>query len=338
MHLLKVRNVHEALPNGIDLLCRSGYERDSRYGKVIKMEAPVTTFYSHPWERVVFWQERDANPFLHLFEALYLLAGRNDVEFLRQFAKRMEQFSDDGITFHGGYGKRWRSWFKIDQIQIIIDTLKKNKDDRRCVLEMWSTQHDLGKEGKDFPCNTHVYFSVNREKELDMTVCCRSNDIIWGAYGANSVCFSILQEYIATGIGIAMGRYWQISNDYHAYLDVFTPLVGLAGRANCPYRTKFSPYDLMGVEPTMIVDAPLKEWDEDLKMWFVDPFKIGLRSSFFRRIATPMYAAHKAYKTKDNKQALEIVNTQMPPKSDWTLAVKEWLERRLLKKTADASN
>ena len=330
MHTLKVRNVHEALPNGIGLLDDKGYERNSRYGEVIKLDEPVVIKYSAPLERVCLWEERDCNPFLHLFESLYFLAGRDDVGFLTQFGKRMAEFSDDGKTLHGSYGKRWRSWFGVDQIAVIIKTLSENPDDRRCVLQMWDAESDLGKVGKDFPCNTQVYFSVDNVDRLDMTVCQRSGDAIWGVHGANAVSFSVLQEYIAKGINKKVGRYWQIVNNYHSYLSVFKPLKKLKIRAADPYRVSINnPYTTGEIKITEVVDYPIKVWDEDLAMWLADPYKIGIRSQFFLRTATPMMAAHKEHKKGNTKTALEIILSQMDVSSDWAVASKEWLERRL---------
>ena len=49
---------------------------------------------------------------------------------------------------------------------------------------------------EEIPCNTAIYFKV-REGKLNMTVSNRSNDVIWGTFGANVVHMSILQEYVA---------------------------------------------------------------------------------------------------------------------------------------------
>jgi thymidylate synthase len=54
---------------------------------------------------------------------------------------------------------------------------------------------------------------------LDLTVLCRSNDVVWGAYGANAVHFSVLQEYLAGRIGVDVGVMYQFSNNYHGYVD-----------------------------------------------------------------------------------------------------------------------
>ena len=111
MRVIKTRNVHDALPKGLDLLYGEHYKQDSRNGTVYKAKSPVCTVYDNPQERVMFWPERDANPFFHFMEGLWMLAGRNDLEFVKQYNKGMARYSDDGETLHGAYGWRWRNWF-----------------------------------------------------------------------------------------------------------------------------------------------------------------------------------------------------------------------------------
>lgn len=72
-------------------------------------------------------------------------------------------------------------------------------------------------------------------------------------------------------------------------------------------------------------------------MWMKDPKKVGLRSQFFLRTATPMMMAHRAYKKGDVDGALEIIETQMLDKSDWKKAAREWLLRRKEKVNDTAS-
>src|SRR5690242_2945482 len=108
MNVIRGRNVHRILPVAVDILHEAGIKRDSRNGSTYVVDGPVTTMYERPEERVVFWAERDANPFLHFYESLWMLGGRNDVRSLTRFTKNMAQFSDDGETFYGAYGHRWR--------------------------------------------------------------------------------------------------------------------------------------------------------------------------------------------------------------------------------------
>ena len=223
MQVIEVRNVHDALLRGLELLEVHGITRDSRNGPVRESECPVTTVYHRPQERVLFWEQRDANPFFHFMESLWMLGGRHDLDYVYQFNKGMKRYSDDGKTLWGAYGWRWREYWtdrtndqSIDQLSIIIKRLKEDPTDRRCVLQMWDAVSDLDRDGKDVPCNTSIYFKIDADKRLQMTVCNRSNDIIWGAYGANAVHMSMLQEYMAGALRVGVGTYYQVSDNYHA--------------------------------------------------------------------------------------------------------------------------
>ena len=222
MQTITVRNVHEALPRGLDYLDQSGVLLDSRNGMMYEAPCPVTTVYKKPDERVVFWSHRNANPFFHFMEGLWMLHGRNDLETVEWYAKSMRNYSDDGRILWGAYGWRWRKFFNTDQLDTIVAMLRKNPEDRRAVLQMWAIQ-DLGRNGKDVPCNTCIYFKI-RNNKLNMTVSNRSNDVIWGAYGANAVHMSMLQEYMASRIGVDIGVYYQVSDSYHANKDIFDDL------------------------------------------------------------------------------------------------------------------
>ncbi len=326
MDVIKVRNVHEALPKGLRYLQEHGIERDTRNGPVLVAPGPVTTLFEQPTERVLYWVQRDANPFFHLAESLWMLAGRNDLAFVTYFVKRMKEFSDDGETLHGAYGRRWIGHFGgIDQLATIIAALKKNPDDRRNVLQMWDATCDLGRDGRDVPCNTQAYFSRDADGRLDMTVCNRSNDVIWGAYGANAVHFSYLQEYIAGGIGCKVGRYWQMSNNFHAYLGTFKPLEGLI---DTPPGT--NPYNRPEVQLFPLVSVDMEKWNQDLAMFLDEGVTLGLREPFFRKIAHPMFMAYKAFKENGGlakyDTPLEILNQMVA--SDWREAAIQWIKRR----------
>jgi thymidylate synthase len=316
----------------MELLKTQGLERESRNGKVLVMDGPVTTHYHRPQERVVFQNWRDANPFFHFFEGLWMIAGRNDVHSVSQFAP-MSRFSDDGVTLHGAYGKRWRSWFHLpqetgtrDQLAVIAKRLRENKDDRRCVLQMWDADTDLDRDGRDVPCNTQVYLGVSVEGSLDMTVCCRSNDMIWGAYGANAVHFSMMQEFMAAWTGIPIGHYWQISNNFHAYQNVFAKHDELRP----PLEQESDLYELGHVSPYPMVSTPVEQWMEDLLMMLDEGVVVGLRDPFFRRVAVPIIMAHRHFKTTQGVDrydgALEILRQCAAP--DWAIACADWIVRR----------
>lgn len=141
----------------------------SRYGEVLQVEEPVTVTYSNPRERVLMNEARDANPFFHLYESLWMLAGRNDVAPLAYYNSRMSEFSDDGKVFRGAYGHRWRhasilgdalfnrpselgmalavgdltGVAEVDQLDVIVKHLQAQPHSRRAVLQMWNVADDL---------------------------------------------------------------------------------------------------------------------------------------------------------------------------------------------------
>jgi hypothetical protein len=112
--ILRVKNVNEALPLGLSLLQDRGVVAESRGLFTKRVPGPVSTVYSNPCERVLFDPIRDANPFFHLIESLWILSGSNRVELPRYFLSTIGAFSDDGVAFHGAYGHRLRNAFGFE--------------------------------------------------------------------------------------------------------------------------------------------------------------------------------------------------------------------------------
>ena len=328
------RNAHQMLPEVVYQLKRAGVRRNSRNGPVLVIPTPVILEYLQPRERVLFWTKRDANPFFHLMESLWMLAGRNDVAFPLQFNSTFGQFSDDGKTFNGAYGNRWRRWFGLDQLEIIAQRLRENPDDRRCVLSMWDGSRDLGSDSKDVPCNLSVSFQRDADGRLDMTVFNRSNDAVWGALGANVVHFSFLQEFLALCIGCPVGRYFQISANLHGYEKTFTPLEELADYAFPSDLAKRScPYEKQHVAPVPLGASPdeTSAFLSDTQMFCDEGTRaLGYRTKFFRRLVLPLAHAWAIFKSDSphrHDQAISYVNATAV-NCDWSEAAIQWLGRR----------
>lgn len=330
MKILNAQNVHDALPNALRLLDYYGDRRDSRNGPVIVSPWPVTTIYERPLERVIFWASRDANPFFHLYEALYMLQGRNTVAPLARYAKNVANYSDDGNTFHGAYGHRWRAKWS-DQISVIIKRLKADPNDRRCVLQIWSAIDDLDNPSKDVPCNTVATFQRDSRGDLNLVVFCRSNDVVWGAYGANAVQFATLLEYVALGIGCSVGHYTQISVNFHAYLNTFEQCKDIR-----PDRLRWidNPYVSKQVRVTPMSNFEDLDKRIDLLLAYVDagcPEGTILPTDEWSRMVACVLKAHEVYRRNSGEKRYELaleVLSEGDQHNDWIVAAKEWIERR----------
>jgi thymidylate synthase len=328
MHVIYADNPDDGLAKGLRHLLKSGESSASRNGPVIVAPEPVTTVYTQPWNHVSFWDTRDANPFFHLVEAMWMLLGRQDVALPAKFAKSMESFSDDGKTLWGAYGYRWRSQFGEDQLASIAQNLINNPTSRREVLSMWDPEEDpmqVDAGGKDVPCNTHAYLWV-AGSALHMTVCCRSNDIVWGAYGANVVHFSLLQQYLAECIGVGVGVYRQMSNNYHAYIerpDVKALVYEVTGYEAPPEAPTFATPKLLGA-------GGREEFLNDVDGALYDPIGRAYSTPFVRDILVPMLLAHMMHKAGMSERAAEFLDGN----NAWAVAGRRWLARRISKKAS----
>lgn len=332
MKVINARNVNDALLLGIDLFNdETNYRvQESRNGVTYEALEPVTTVYSNPYERVCLLKQRDANPFFHFVESLWMLAGRNDLKPLTYFVKSMEDFSDDGETLWGSYGWRWKSYFHKDQIDIVSKMLIKNPEDRRAVLQMWDANKDLNRNGKDVPCNTGIYFKV-RENKLNMTVCNRSNDMLWGAYGANVVHMSILQEYMASLVGVDVGTYRQVSDSFHIYLNPVWDKVKDIEIDIYTYKDIINPYDSFSSEykHTELFTSPdtlAWELDRFFNINYNDLDTNGWVNPALKDIAVPMVLAFNSYKNGDFKSTYEHIENIKA--IDWKTACLGWVRKR----------
>ncbi|UOF83005.1 pyrimidine hmase [Caudoviricetes sp.] len=322
MIVINAKNVNTAYAQGMRLIREVGELSDSRNGKVLRATMPVTTIYDRPTERVLFDTVRDANPFFHLLESIWMLAGRNDVKWITEFNSTFGQFSDDGQTFNGAYGFRWRQWFQFDQIDCAIRKLRKNPTDRQVYVAMWDGYRDAVSGSKDIPCNLGIKFAVNRGA-LDMMVTNRSNDIIWGAYGANAVHMSVLHEYVAAMADLPVGKYYQISMDWHAYLATLERHERTTYDSDI-YGTAVSAAPLV-VSNAVVFNRELMSIIEETT------WSAAHHGSFENPVLRTAALMVRAW--RERKQGLDATHAiaEMPC-SDWRLACQQWVARRDAKK------
>lgn len=393
MQVIKVRNVREALPEGLRYLASVGEVMESRDGPVVVAPTPVTTVYERPRERVLLSAVRDANPFFHLMESFWMLAGHDNAAFLDEYVVDFsKRFAEPGGEIHDAYGRRWRSAFGFDQLDQVVRTLRADPNSRQCVVTMWDptpthevTQNshgvgdhptndeiivgedDLRGSWRTRPCNTHAYLrvrdsslsmtqaeldTVGPERVLDLTICCRSNDVLMGAYGANAVHFSVLQEYLAARIGVGVGTLYQVSNNYHVYhrdastisrrieerlraADPREQLDMVARHCTCRSHST-QEYEN---PPLMFGNADAVDHDIVAFVGGVDSLQKAHRpahrpelmgfvcnNSWITDVAWRVARAHRMHRLKQHAEAL--AEAYAIPDRSWQRACVDWLDRR----------
>lgn len=324
MKIINAKNVCQALPQTINYLRHYGKGESSRAGNVLVSPGPMITVTERPRERVLFSAERDANPFFHLAEAIWMLAGGHNCLFLDRYIKDFsKRYAETDGTLHDAYGWRWRGSLGFDQLGIVVDKLLNDPRDRQAVIQMWDGsadgENDLMGIWKSRPCNTTIFLRL-RDYKLDMTICCRSNDMLWGCHGANAVHFSVLQEYLACRLDAEIGFMYQLSNNAHVYMDHLP-------RHNADLND--DRYDYM--KPMAMFTDP-ETIDEDIGKAIhcvedQDFFYNSFTNKWFKNTFMNAMEAHSLFKEKLWQTALAKAKEIEAP--DWRSACSEWIQRRI---------
>lgn len=339
MKIIEAVDVNVAFDKGVKLIREEGIRAQSRNGLILTIPYPVATILHYPVDRVLFNSARDANPFFHLMESLWILAGANDVKFPSYFNSRMSDYSDDGKTFYGAYGGRLRH-STTDQLKDVIHILKTDKYTRQATCTIWRDE-DLTKTTADKPCNLSFSFLYNQQTEaLDMTVMCRSNDMLWGAYGTNVVQFTMIHEYVASFCGYYVGKHYRISNSFHIYTggaggDLWNKVKDNSA-VEYPLAARIYPCG-----KPLFAESGWKEgerFDSDchtllcrdgLGNMCVEKHSHRLiwETEWFSTVVAPMLSAYQKYKEKNISGA--VIEARRISSEDWREVCVAWLQRRL---------
>jgi thymidylate synthase len=267
---MRFRNVDQALP----ILLRevlAGDEVASRGGQRTREALYQHIELTEPWQREITLPERAASLPAQIAETMWVLAGRNDVEWLSNYLPRAAEFSDDGETWRAGYGPRIRSWDQrstptgfhpgpVDQLDKVVELLREDRTTRRAVISIWDPIIDT-QPGKDIPCNNWLHF-LSRDGYLHLHVATRSNDLMWGWSGINAFEWSALQEIVAGILGLKMGSIHYSISSLHLYERHYAKANFLAGQwiDRARPEPKRSPWFVM--PPRTTLDALINEWFE----------------------------------------------------------------------------
>jgi thymidylate synthase len=221
---LSFKNANNALPGLLHRVLTKGDVVDSRNGMTKELAMQHITL-TDPWPLEITTPGRKVSLPAQIAETMWVLAGRNDIEWLSHYLPRAGEFSDDGQTWRGGYGPRIRKWlgidqdngkFKdIDQLAHVVDLLKMDSSTRRAVLNIYDPSIDT-LTGKDIPCNNWVHF-LHRDGKLNAHVAIRSNDLMWGWSGINSFEWAALLTVVAGLTGLQRGSLTFSISSLHLY-------------------------------------------------------------------------------------------------------------------------
>lgn len=156
-----------------------------------------------------------------IHELLWFLSGDTNVKYLQENGVRIwNEWADENGDLGHIYGYQWRSWPDyeggfIDQISDAVETIRKNPDSRRIIVNAWNVA-DLKKMNLP-PCHMFFQFYVANGR-LSLQMYQRSADTFLGV-PFNIASYALLLQMMAQVTGLEAGDFIHTLGDAHIYLN-----------------------------------------------------------------------------------------------------------------------
>src|SRR3989338_9189828 len=155
---------------------------------------------------------------LFVSEQIWFISGsRKPEDFLRNFTKIWDDFTNPGDVVTVAYGYRWRKHFGRDQLGLLIELLEKEPSSRHGVVVTWDPAQDglsLFKK-KNVPCP--YTFTVNLiGGRLHLHNIVRSNDVMLGV-PFDVAGSALLAQILAQKLKVKPGIYSHSISNAHIY-------------------------------------------------------------------------------------------------------------------------
>lgn len=191
-------------------------------GMLVKELRNFSLCITNPKKRIVTNPMRKMSLPYAFGEFLWYMSGRNCLNQMEYYAKKMANFSDDGKTLNSAYGYRifgHHPELPFDQWDDVVQKLALDPDSRQAIIHLHTPNN---KPTKDEVCTLTLQFMI-RGGKLEMYVNMRSNDIVWG-FTYDVFSFTSMQELMANELGIPMGNYYHNAASMHIYSRDFDML------------------------------------------------------------------------------------------------------------------
>ncbi len=200
-----LRELYPELLSSTNLVNTSRGETSELVGVLVEIERPRARLSR---------TETRGKPFSCLGELLWYLSRGNSLDFISYYIPAYRDESVDGLSVHGGYGRRLFRHHGHNQVRNVIDLLLVNSRSRRAVIQIFDAD-DISCHRPEVPCTTTLQFMV-RDDRLHLLTTMRSNDAYKGL-PHDVFCFTMLQEIVANSLGYELGTYKHFVGSMHIY-------------------------------------------------------------------------------------------------------------------------
>ncbi len=207
-----------------------------------------------------------------IYELLWFIAGDTNVKYLQDHGVTIwDEWADENGDLGPVYGHQWRSWPApegrvIDQLSMVIDTIRRNPDSRRMLVTAWNPA-EVDKMALP-PCHCLFQFYV-ADGKLSCQLYQRSADVFLGV-PFNIASYALLTMMIAQVCGLEPGEFVHTTGDTHIYRNHFDQVATQLAREPRPlprmrlnpdvkslFDFKYEDFTLEGYDPWPAIKAPV---------------------------------------------------------------------------------
>lgn len=203
--------LRDILENGVDKMDRTGVGTRSVFGRQMRFDLnegfPLLTTKKMHLKSIIY-------------ELLWFIKGDTNVKYLQEHGVRIwNEWADENGDLGPIYGAQWRNWNGdgIDQLAEVIETLKRNPNDRRMIVSAWNPSQLKAMHLP--PCHMMFQFYVANGK-LSCMLYQRSCDMFLGV-PFNIASYALLTMMIAQVCGLKLGEFVHTLGDTHIYHNHF---------------------------------------------------------------------------------------------------------------------
>ena len=202
----------------------------------------------------------------------YVMHSKEWKEMMKTFVEniiRDEDFASQYGDLGPVYGKQWRDFEGVDQLEQVIEDIKNSPDSRRLIVSAWNPKDIpvMIKSGLP-PCHTLFQFYVSNGR-LSCQLYQRSADVFLGVpYNISS--YALLTLMIAKVTGLEPGEFVHSFGDTHIYLNHLEqveeqlsrephslPQLKIKNNRSSLFEFKINDFELTEYDPHPFISAPI---------------------------------------------------------------------------------
>lgn len=185
---------------------------------------------------------------------------------IQQDAEFAKQWGELGPV----YGKQWRNFSGIDQLEWVINEIKNNPTSRRLIVSAWNPAEieEMAKAGLP-PCHTLFQFYVSHNNKLSCQLYQRSADLFLGV-PFNIASYALLTMMVAQVCNLELGDFVHTFGDVHIYNNheeqVLTqlerspkplPQIRINSEISNLFEFSIGDFELLDYDPEPTIRAPI---------------------------------------------------------------------------------